>query len=76
MSALETAVGKKFDGKFTVKIDFLIGYFAEADIGSLKSLHTLFGKYLGHMLLKFEQNRMVRTIQNFDLFDKKMVNHF
>ena len=28
------------------------------------------------MLVKFEQNRMVRTIQNFELFDKKMVNHF
>ena len=23
------------------------------------------------MLVKFEQNRMVRTIRNFDLFDKK-----
>ena len=23
------------------------------------------------MLVKFEQNRMVRTIQNFELFDKK-----
>ena len=28
------------------------------------------------MLVKFEQNRMVWTIQNFELFDKKMVNHF
>ena len=29
------------------------------------------------MLEKFEQNHMVRTIQNFELFDKKkMVNHF
>ena len=27
------------------------------------------------MLVKFEENRMVRTIQNFELFDK-MVNHF
>ena len=27
--------------------------------------------------MKFEQNRMVRTKQNFKLFDKKkMVNHF
>ena len=50
---------------------------ADADIGSLKSLHTLFDKYLDHMLVKFEQNRMVQTIQNFELFDKKkMVNHF
>ena len=36
-----------------------------ADIGSLKSLHTLFDKYLDHMLVKFERNRTVRTIQNF-----------
>ena len=29
------------------------------------------------MLVKFEQNRMVQTIQNFDLFDKKKsFNHF
>ena len=34
------------------------------------SLHTLFDKYSDHMLVKFEQIRMVRTIQNFELFDK------
>ena len=44
---------------------------ANADIGSLKSLHTLFDKYLDHMLVKFEQNRMVQTTRNFELFDKK-----
>ena len=38
---------------------------ADADIGSLKSFHTLFDKYLDLMLVKFEQNRMVQTIQNF-----------
>ena len=43
----------------------------DADIGSLKSLHILFYKYLDHMLVKFKQNRMVRTIQNIELFDKK-----
>ena len=43
---------------------------ADADIGSLKSLHTLFDKYLDQMLVKFEQNCMVRNIQNFELFDK------
>ena len=41
---------------------------ADADVGSLKSLHTLFDKYLNYMLVKFEQIRMVRTIQNFELF--------
>ena len=28
------------------------------------------------MLVKFDQIRMVWTIQNFDLFDKKMVKYF
>ena len=49
---------------------------ADDDIKSLKSLHTLFDKYLDHMLVKFEQNRMVRTIQNFELFDKKWLTIF
>ena len=57
---------------------------AGADIGSLKSLHTLFDKYLDHMLVKYDQNCMVQTVQSFDFFDKKwltifyqkMVNHF
>ena len=75
MSALATVAGESFNGKFTAKIDFLIGYFiitiADADIGSLKSLHTLFDKYLNHKLVKYEQNRMVQTAQNFELFDKK-----
>ena len=44
-----------------------------ADIGSLKSLHALFYKYqfLGHMLVKFEQNCMVQTTRNIELFTKK-----
>ena len=37
----------------------------DADIGSSKSLRTLFNKYLDHMLVKFEQNRTVGNIQNF-----------
>ena len=32
---------------------------ADANIESLKSLHTLSYKYLDHMLVKFEQNRTV-----------------
>ena len=61
MSALATAVGKHFVGKFTVKIDsfrylILVSYIviADADSESLKSLHTLFDKYSNHMLVKFE----------------------
>ena len=47
MSALATVAGKSFNDKFTAKIDFPLGYYfyitiAYADIGSLKSLHTLF----------------------------------
>ena len=51
---------------------------ADADIGSLKSLHTLlvFDKYLDHMLVKFEQNRRVQTTQNFELFDKTWLTIF
>ena len=34
-------------------VDYVI-IIADADIGSLKSLRTLFDKYLDHMLVKFE----------------------
>ena len=40
-------------------------------------IHTLLNKYLDHMIVKFNQNRMVYNIQNFELFSKKkkkMVN--
>ena len=49
---------------------------ADADIRSLKSLHILFDKYLDLMLVKFEQNPMVQTLQNFELFDKKWLITF
>ena len=49
---------------------------ADADIESLKSLQTLFDKYFDLMLVKFEQHRMLRTIQNFELFDKKWLTIF
>ena len=72
---VDVNAGKSINCKFTAKSDFgcRVSYvtIADADIGSLKSLHTLFDKYLDHMLVKFEQNRMVGTIQNFVLFGKK-----
>ena len=74
ISALATVAGKSFNGKFTAHRLFYIT--ANADIGSLKFLQTLFDKYLDHMLVKFEQNHMIRTIQNFDLFDKKWLTIF
>ena len=51
---------------------------ANADIGSLKSLHTFLKKCLYHMLVEFEQNRMVQTTRNFEFLTKKRVflNHF
>ena len=40
---------------------------ANAETRSLKSLHTLFDTYLGHMLAKLELNRMVQKLQNCEL---------
>ena len=73
MSALATVARKSFNGKFTAKFSDRAFYvpIANADIGSLKSLHTLFDRYLDHVLVKFEQNRIFWTIQNLVLFDKK-----
>ena len=42
----------------------------------VNSTRILFDKYLDHMLVKFEQNRMVRTVQHFELFDKKWLTIF
>ena len=59
------------------KLIFRSGIIADADIRTcIKPLHTSFEKYLVHILVKFEQNRMVQTIQSFMLFDKKMFNNF
>ena len=44
---------------------------ANADILSLKSLHKLLNTYLDHILPKFESNRIVQNVQNFELYDKK-----
>ena len=80
MSPLATVAGKSFKRQTYCKNWFSDRVFhvtiADADIGSLKSLHTLFDKYLDHMLVKFEQNRMVRTMQNFELFDEKWLTIF
>ena len=63
MSALAMVARKSCNGKFTAKIDFPIGHFMlillmlTLEVLSL-SIHTLFDKYLDHMLVKFEQNRV------------------
>ena len=60
----------QFCSKFAVKILRCYRCIANAGIGSLKSLHTLFDKYLDHMLVEFEQNGMVQTTWNFELLNK------
>ena len=48
----------------------------DADIESLKSFNTLSNMYLDHMLVKFEQSRMIRNVQNFKRFGKKWLTIF
>ena len=75
LSAFATIAQKSFNGKFTANIYLLIGYFSLSLLTltlSLKSLHTLYDKYLAHMLIKFEQNRMVRNKQNFNHFGESV----
>ena len=68
---------EEFNNKFNAKIDFPLRYFTLPLLMlSQKSLHTLFDKHLDHILVKSEQNRMVRTIQNFELFCKKWLTIF
>ena len=43
---------------------------ANAETGSLKSLHTLFDTYLNHIMVKFEPNRMIQNVQIFELLGK------
>ena len=57
-SSFAMVARKYFNGKFTKKNDFPIEHFmfiTDSDIGKVK---ILFGKYLYHMLVKFERNRM------------------
>ena len=69
-------------GKSIFAVNLLLKLFpatvANADIGSQKSLHTLFDTYLNHRLVKFEQNCMVQTTRNLELFWQKpgFFNHF
>ena len=72
MLALATIARKSFNGKFTAKIDFPIGYcMLPLLMYTLKvkrlSIHY-FDKYLDHTLVKFEQNCIVRTIKKFCAF--------
>ena len=69
MSASAGSTGE-FNGKFYAKMISSRTFYvtiAGADIESLKYLHTLSDKYLDNMLVKFDHNRIVRTLQNFEL---------
>ena len=66
MSALATVAGESFKVKIYSKkwLSDRVFYVTinDTDIESLKSLHTLFDRYLNHMLENIEQNCMVRTL--------------
>ena len=51
---------------------------ADADVGSPVSPYIIWSvAYLGHIILvEFEQNRMVWTLQNFEVFDKEWLTIF
>ena len=59
-----------FCGKFAIKI--FCATVANAETGSLKSLHTLFDTYLDHILVKIEPKCMVQNLQNFELLNKNL----
>ena len=73
MSEFSTVSRKSLKGKLLQK-SFIDQAFhvtiTPPNIGSLKSLHRILDKYLDHMLVKLTQNRMVRDVQNSELFDK------
>ena len=57
MSALATVARNSLAAGLLQKIIFQSGilcYYADADIESLTSFHTLFEKYLDHILVKFD----------------------
>ena len=59
------------ENQFLRKFAVFPATISNADIRSLKSLHTFLKECLYHMLVEFEQNRMVQTTRNFKLFNKK-----
>ena len=75
---LQQKHGKIFTVNLLISRSGILFYaIGDDDIGSLISPHTLFCKYLDHMLVKFEQNCMVQTVENFELSRKKwLYNHF
>ena len=65
-SALETVAMNSSEGKFTLKIEFLIGYFIVDDADNESKISPYIAMhYLNHKLVKFVQKCIVLTIQNF-----------
>ena len=79
MSALATVAGKSINGKSYCKNWFSDRVFhvtiADADIGSIKFLHTLFDKYLDHAG-EIWTNTYGPNYAKCWAFWRKMVNHF
>ena len=77
MSVLATVAGKRRQiyCKNSISDQVLYVTIADIDIGSLESLHTIIYTYWDHMLVKFELNRMVRTVQKCSAFWQSMVYH-
>ena len=64
-------IGKSIFGVKNLPLKLFPATVANADIRSLKSLHTFLKECLYHMLVKFKQNRMVQTTRNFELLRQK-----
>ena len=65
--SIKCPIGKSI---FTVNLPIKLFHatVANADTENLKSLHTLFDAYLDNIPAKFEPNRMIRNVQNFQFF--------
>ena len=83
MSALATVARKSLNGRFTAKIDFPIRHFILPLLmltleWKSKSLHTLFDKYLDHMLKSHGLNHTKFCVltKNGEEFLTKCLRHF
>ena len=78
VSAFTTVAWKSFNGKFTVKIDFPIfgGLPTDNDIGSPKSLHTLFDKGVFRNNLMWGGGGLGKMRVQFQLFYYGRTNSF
>ena len=77
-SALATVARKSLSGKFTSKNYFPIGHFMLPLLMLTLEVYNLsiLDKYLGHVLVKFDQNRMGRDIYKICAFLTKLVYIF